>query len=61
MMNLKICDECKSDYYSETSKMENLCPNCASLLYGYENCVHQFENGRCINCFWDGSTSDFLE
>lgn len=27
MKNLKICDECQSQYKAETSKMENLCPN----------------------------------
>lgn len=46
MKNLKICDECQSQYKAETSKMENLCPECSHLLYGYENCRHQFENGN---------------
>ncbi len=35
--------------------MANLCPECAYVLYGYENCNHRFENGRCARCYWDGS------
>ena len=30
---IKICDECRSDFFVKKSKMENLCPNCAHLLY----------------------------
>lgn len=50
---IKICDECESQYFVETSKMANLCPNCSHYLYGYENCNHKFENGRCLNCNLD--------
>jgi len=46
--NIEVCDECKSEYYRSSSKMTNLCPNCAHILYDYENCNHKFENGRCI-------------
>ena len=49
------CDECGSDYLLRSSLMSNLCPECSHVLYGYENCVHQFENGRCIKCFWNGN------
>lgn len=35
--------------------MVNLCPECCHVFYGYENCNHQFENGRCTKCYWDGS------
>ncbi len=55
------CDECGSLYYLSSSKMKNLCPECASVLYGYPNCKHVFENGRCINCYWDGSQSEFVK
>ncbi len=58
---IKRCGECGSDYYSHTSKMENLCPECSHQLYGYANCEHQFDNIRCIKCFWDGSTSGYLK
>jgi predicted RNA-binding Zn-ribbon protein involved in translation (DUF1610 family) len=58
---LKVCDECKSQFYSDTSKMENVCPECSHLLYGYENCMHQFVKNRCIKCYWDGSTSEYLK
>lgn len=51
---IKICDECESEYFSDTSEMAQLCPDCANDLYGYPNCVHQFENGRCLRCYWDG-------
>ncbi len=58
---IKICNECNSEYYKDSSKMENLCPNCSFYLYGYENCKHQFENGRCIKCFWNGKYSKYIE
>jgi hypothetical protein len=58
--NISTCDECNSKYYSGTSQMNNLCPECAHILYGYKNCEHQFENGRCIKCFWDGNGSDYI-
>jgi len=54
-----ICDECGSEYYLNSSKMTNLCPECSHILYGYENCNHNFESGRCLKCFWNGNTSDY--
>jgi len=59
--SIAICDECGSEYYQDTSKMSNLCPECSSILYGYDNCVHKFEDGRCVKCFWDGSISDYIK
>jgi hypothetical protein len=56
-----ICDECGSEYYRNTSKMASLCPECSHILYGYENCNHYFENGRCLKCFWDSSVSDYIK
>lgn len=41
--------------------MSRLCPECASILYGYENCSHHFENGRCLNCFWNGNVSEYIQ
>jgi predicted RNA-binding Zn-ribbon protein involved in translation (DUF1610 family) len=58
---LNICDECGSEYYKSTSKMTNLCPECSHFLYGYINCDHNFERGRCLKCFWDGSVSDYIK
>ena len=58
---LKTCDECKSEYYPHTSKMNNLCPECSYILCGYDNCVHEFINERCIKCFWDGSRSEYIK
>jgi hypothetical protein len=40
--------------------MTNLCPECSHILYGYENCEHEFENGRCVKCFWNGNVSDYI-
>lgn len=40
--------------------MSNLCPECAYILYGYKNCEHEFKNGRCIKCFWNGKASDYI-
>lgn len=56
-----ICDECESEFYNITSQMSHLCPECANVLYGYENCEHKFNNGRCLNCYWDGSTSTYIK
>jgi predicted RNA-binding Zn-ribbon protein involved in translation (DUF1610 family) len=58
--SISVCDECNSEYYQNSSKMTNLCPECSHVLYGYENCKHNFENGRCSKCFWNGSTTDFI-
>lgn len=58
---IAICDECRSEYYSTTSKMNNLCPECSHILYGYQNCEHQFKNDRCEKCYWNGSSSEFLK
>ena len=58
---IKVCDECKSEYYAGTSKMKNLCPECSHILYGYDNCDHQFSDGRCIKCFWNGSVSEYVK
>ncbi len=59
--NIKICDECKSEFLSSSSKMNGLCPECASALYGYENCNHIFEQGRCIKCLWNGNRSEYIQ
>lgn len=58
---IKKCDECESEYYSDSSSMAALCPECASILYGYPNCQHKFENGRCSICYWDGSKSEYIK
>ena len=31
--------------------MMGLCPECAHILYGYPNCDHHFQDGRCVNCY----------
>ena len=56
-----ICTECGSKFLKSTSKMKELCPECSSILYGYENCKHIFKNGKCIKCLWDGSRSDYIK
>ncbi len=56
----KTCDECESEYYSDTSIMISLCPDCSHFLYGHENCEHEFENSRCTKCHWNGKTSKYI-
>ena len=56
-----VCDECGSEFLKSSSKMLSLCPECAHLLYGYENCKHIFENGRCIRCGWNGNVSEYTK
>jgi uncharacterized protein YhfF len=51
------CDECGSAFYSIASKMPAICPECAHYLYGYENCAHEFRDGRCMHCHWNGRSS----
>jgi predicted RNA-binding Zn-ribbon protein involved in translation (DUF1610 family) len=61
MSAIKICNECKSDFYKDSSLMENLCPECAHILYGYENCEHDFTNQKCCKkCYWNGKSSEYV-
>ena len=55
-----VCIECESDYFKNSSKMAELCPNCARELYGYTNCEHKFDGGNCIKCGWNGNKSEFI-
>lgn len=57
----KTCDECKSLFYNEISKMSSLCPECSHILYDKTNCEHEFKNARCSKCYWDGSTTPYVE
>jgi predicted RNA-binding Zn-ribbon protein involved in translation (DUF1610 family) len=56
----RICDECESAFFSDASRMNGLCPQCAHVLYGYPVCEHIFDNGRCVKCGWDGSASAYI-
>ena len=58
---LALCDECGSLFFKGSSQMMELCPECAHVLYGYPNCDHHFQNGRCVNCYWDGSKSVYIK
>ena len=44
---LAVCDECGSLFFNG--------------LYGYPSCPHRFLNGRCVNCYWDGSKSEYIK
>ena len=44
---LAVCDECGSLFFKGSSQMMGLCPECAHVLYGYPNCDHHFQDGRC--------------
>lgn len=61
MSTIKICDECKSEFYKDSSLMENLCPECSNILYDYKNCEHEFTNQRCVKCYWNGNSSSYLD
>jgi len=58
---LNTCVECDSPYFKNTSKMAALCPDCSHKLYGYPPCKHQFEDGFCKYCGWNGITSTYLK
>lgn len=58
---IKVCDECKSNFYGHSSPMPGLCPECAHILYGYANCRHDFQKGRCTKCHWNGQNSDYIK
>ncbi len=59
--NITVCDECGSEYYSEKSEMNSLCPECTHIIYGYNNCDHVFDgNCRCTKCHWDVSKSQYF-
>lgn len=54
------CDECQSLYFTLSSKMTSLCPNCANKLYGYPSCDHHFEDGSCVKYGSNGQESDYI-
>ncbi|WP_298514440.1 hypothetical protein [uncultured Kordia sp.] len=56
--DITTCKECKSEYFTETSKKESLCTNCAHYLYGQKRCFHIFTNERCAKCYWNGTVSE---
>ncbi len=58
---LVVCDECGSLFFKDSSQIMGLCPECAHILYDYPNCPHHFQNGRCVNCYWDGSKSEYIK
>jgi hypothetical protein len=60
-MEINKCSECESEYYRQTSNMKSLCPECSFYLYHYKNCNHQFEKGRFVKCYWDGSHSEYIK
>lgn len=54
------CDECSCNFFIESSKMKNLCPECSHHIHGYKNCTHLFIDGKCKKCNWDGNYSAFV-
>lgn len=59
--SLRECDECKSQFIHSTVTMTGVCRECAHWLYGYDRCDHEFRDGCCFECGWDGSISEFVE
>jgi len=56
-----ICAECGSEFLKSKSEMEELCPECAHWLYGYEKCKHVFKDGKCTRCLWNGNKSEYIK
>lgn len=56
---IEICDECDIPYFEHSSKMARLCPHCAHILYGYPDCEHIFENGKCIKCLFQQNEQEY--
>lgn len=59
--NIGVCVECGSEYLKSASEMKELCPECAHILYGYENCKHVFKDGKCIKCLWTKQRSKYIK
>lgn len=59
--DINLCDECSSEYFADSSEMMSLCPDCSHYLYGYDNCQHDIKNGRCIKCYWNGKSSEYIK
>ncbi len=57
---ITVCDECNSEFYTDSSVMKNLCPECAHYIYGYENCFHEFVNKHCVKCYWNGNSTEYI-
>ena len=60
-IDIKICDECESEYKAQTSEMVSCRPECSHIIYGYKNCDHNFENNRCIKCLWNGKSCEYIK
>lgn len=58
---INTCCECESEFLTAASKMKELCPECASVIYGYENCNHIFKDGKCVKCLWNGNRSEYIK
>jgi predicted RNA-binding Zn-ribbon protein involved in translation (DUF1610 family) len=56
---VNVCNTCASEFFVHTSKMKNICPECAHLIYNHKRCFHKFENERCSKCYWNGKTSAY--
>lgn len=61
MSSTATCSECYSEFLLAKSAIKNLCPECSYLIYGYDNCQHSFENGKCIHCLWDGTSTHYTD
>lgn len=57
----KACDECGSLYFADSSQMCAMCPECSTVIFGYDPCIHVFQDGRCSLCYWDGSASKYIK
>lgn len=58
---IRTCTERHSYYLTTVSKMRNLCTECSHQIYGYDNCEHEFKDGKYIKCLWNGGSSNYLK
>ncbi len=47
-------------FVAKTSQMRNLCAECSSILYGYQNSEHIFIDQNCDKCKWNGNTNEYV-
>ena len=57
---VQACDECRGSYFTKSSQMWSLCPECSHYLYGYPLCEHLFVGSQCSKCGWSGTRSEYI-
>ena len=59
---LAVCDECGSLFFKGSSQMMGTVPGMRSCpLWLPKLSPTIFRMGRCVNCYWDGSKSEYIK